>query len=250
MTACITGASSGIGREFAVKLSKMGFNLILISRNEFALKKLAASLPTKCKIIVCDLSDEDNCIKLAEKLKKYNISILINNAGFGDIGSFCETDLTTDLNMINVNLKATHILTKMLLPSFMQRNNGYIMNVASSAGLLPGGPYMASYYATKAYVTSLTCALNRELKEAGSNVHICTLCPGPVDTNFNNVAGVKFALSGITATAAVDYALRQMFKGRLIIIPTLRIRLAVFSSRLLPRRLMTAITGHQQKRKI
>jgi uncharacterized protein len=170
--ACITGASSGIGMEFAKRLSRMGYELILVSRNTKALKKLAGTLPCRCKIISCDLSDENNCIKLAEYLKTKNLTLLINNAGFGDWGSFDNTDLNKELDMINVNIKALHILTKEILKDFKKKDRGYILNVASSAGLLDGGPYMATYYATKAYVTSLTSSIYEELKEAGSNVHI------------------------------------------------------------------------------
>lgn len=250
MIACITGASSGIGREFAIKLSKMGYKLILVARNEQALNELAKSLPTKCKVMSCDLIDEQSCLDLADKLKKYNLSILINNAGFGDIGRFYETSLAVDLDMIDVNIKATHILTKELLPGFVTRNRGYILNVASSAGLLPGGPYMATYYATKAYVTSFTSAISRELKEAGSNVHICALCPGPVDTNFNNVAGVEFSLKSISAKYCANYALKEMFNRKTLIVPAAPIKLAVFASRFLPRKAVVAITGHQQKSKM
>ena len=156
-TACITGASSGIGYEMAKKLSALGYDLILVARNTKALKKLAASLDTDCEIYTYDLSDGKSCIKLGRKLsKRSDIHIFINNAGFGDIGDFEKTSMAKDISMINVNIRAMHILTKYMLRSFKTMNRGYIMNVASSAGLLPGGPYMATYYATKSYVTSLT----------------------------------------------------------------------------------------------
>ncbi len=248
-TACITGASSGIGREFAVQLSKMGYNLVLVSRDVKELKKLAAGLNTRCSIIPCDLSDEKACIRLAYKLRKYRLSVLINNAGFGDIGNFHQTSLQKDLDMINVNVKAVHILTKKLLPGFIRRNCGYILNVASCAGLLPGGPYMASYYATKAYITSMTCAIHEELKEAGSRVRISILCPGPVSTNFNRVANVRFSLPGIPASFCVRYALKQMFRGKMVIIPTLPIKAVVTASRFVPRNMMLAMTSKQQQRK-
>lgn len=248
-TACITGASSGIGKELALQLSKQGYNLILIARNQAALREIAAKVHTRCKIIICDLSDEDACINLAGQLKKYNISILINNAGFGDIGSFSETSLSKDLSMINVNIKATHILTKELLPEFIRKDRGYILNVASSAGLLPGGPYMAAYYATKAYVTSLTSAIREELKALHSNVSISVLCPGPVDTNFNNVANVQFALKGISASYCARYALEKMYTGKLIIVPTLTMKAAVLAARFLPRSIMLKITSRQQRKK-
>lgn len=249
-TACITGASSGIGREMAVALSKMGYRLILVARNQDALYQLAKKLKTRCLIIPCDLANEEACRELAIKLNKYRIDVLINNAGFGDIGNFHETSLATDLDMIDVNVKATHILTKELLPKFVKRNSGYIMNVASSAGLLPGGPYMATYYATKSYVVSLTGAISHELKALGSAVHVCALCPGPVDTNFNNVAHVKFTLPGITAKSCARYGLKCMFKRKMIIVPTTTIKLASFGARLLPRKLMLSMTAKQQVKKM
>lgn len=247
--ACITGASSGIGMEFAKRLSRMGYELILVSRNTKALKKLAGTLPCRCKIISCDLSDENNCIKLAEYLKTKNLTLFINNAGFGDWGSFDNTDLNKELDMINVNIKALHILTKEILKDFKKKDRGYILNVASSAGLLDGGPYMATYYATKAYVTSLTSSIYEELKEAGSNVHISMLCPGPVDTNFNNVAGVTFALSGISASYCAKYALSELFKGTLTIVPTFTMKAAVLAGKFAPRKLLIKITAKQQLKK-
>lgn len=247
--ACITGASSGIGMEFAKRLSRMGYELILVSRNTKALKKLAGTLPCRCKIISCDLSDENNCIKLVEYLKTKNLTLFINNAGFGDWGSFDNTDLNKELDMINVNIKALHILTKEILKDFKKKDRGYILNVASSAGLLDGGPYMATYYATKAYVTSLTSSIYEELKEAGSNVHISMLCPGPVDTNFNNVAGVTFALSGISASYCARYALSELFKGTLTIVPTFTMKAAVLAGKFAPRKLLIKITAKQQLKK-
>lgn len=251
-TACITGASSGIGREFALQLSRIGYDLILISRNAKALNQLASSLPTKCQVIICDLSNEDDCLALTDRLKTFNLRILINNAGFGDFGQFSKSNpqtLKKDLDMINVNIKALHIITKELLPGFIKRNEGYILNVASSAGLMPGGPYMATYYATKAYVTSLTSAIYQELKASGSRVHISMLCPGPVNTNFNDVAGVFFPLAGISASYCVSYAIKQMFKEKLTIVPTFTMKLVSICSRLLPRTFMVAMTARQQKKK-
>lgn len=157
--------------------------------------------------------------------------------------------MAKDISMINVNIRAMHILTKYMLRSFKTMNRGYIMNVASSAGLLPGGPYMATYYATKSYVTSLTTSLNGELKAAHSNVHICMLCPGPVDTNFNNTAGVTFALPGISAEYCASYALLQMFKGRVTIVPTFTMKAAVIASKLAPREFAAAIAAKQQMKK-
>lgn len=248
--ACITGASSGIGKEFAIQLSELGYNLILISRHPKEIKKYAAKLPTKCKIISCDLSDEASCIKLARRLRHFKISILINNAGFGKLGGFTETKLKNDLNMIDLNVKSVHILTKALLPGMIKNDDGYILNVASIAGLMPGGPFMSTYYATKSYVTSFTSAIAREIKEAGSHVSISALCPGPVDTNFNERANVEFSLKGITPQYCVSYALYNMFRRKLIIIPTLEIKLAALCMRFLPRKMGLAVISHQQKKKI
>jgi short-subunit dehydrogenase len=247
--ACITGASSGIGKEFAYLLSDLEYDLILVGRNSAALHEIADNVAVRCKCITCDLSDEKSCVKLGKKLRKYPLDIMINNAGFGELGTFAETKLKNDINMINVNIKAVHILTKAVLPGFIRRDRGYIMNVASSAGLLPGGPYMSTYYATKAYVTSLTTAIHGELRDLKSNVHISMLCPGPVDTNFNNVANVKFALSGIPADYCAYYALCKMFTGKLTIVPTFTMKAGVFGSRFLPRQVLAFMTGHQQKKK-
>lgn len=247
--ACITGASSGIGREFAKQLSSRGFDLILISRNTIALEELKKELNTNVEIIPCDLSDLDSVIELSHRLSTYKIHLFINNAGFGDLGVFDETDLNKDLDMIHVNIRALHILTKSVLKDMKAHDQGYILNVASSAGLLPGGPFMATYYATKSYVVSLTSAISEELKESKSKVHISALCPGPVDTNFNNTAGVSFSLDGISPEACVKSALKGMSKGKLIIIPTNYMKAAVSFSDKLPRMKALKLIAHQQKKK-
>lgn len=248
-TAFITGASSGIGREFAINLSHRGYSLILTSRNKSALDNLAASLNTDCTIIQADLSNENECAYLINEIKNHDIDILINNAGFGEIGSFDKTSLEKEINMINVNIKALHMITKAILPLFIKKDSGFILNVASSAGLLPAGPYMAAYYATKSYVTSLTCAIAHELKQSKSNVNISVLCPGPVNTNFNKTAGVKSALKGISAKKCADYALKKMFRGKLIIVPGIPIKLTVFAARIFPRKIIISMTAKQQSKK-
>jgi len=251
--ACVTGATSGIGKEFAKILGRLGYDLILVGRRTEKLNELKDSLtkhyPIRCKCITCDLSDREACLKLGKLLRKHDLDIMINNAGFGELGAFYETKLSNDLSMVDVNVSALHILTKAVLTDMIKKDEGFIMNVASSAGLLPAGPYMPTYYATKAYVTSLTTAINSELKDAGSNVHVCMLCPGPVDTNFNNVANVKFALDGIPADYCAAYALKQMFARKLTIVPTFTMKAAVISGKLLPRELAAKITGRQQMKK-
>ncbi|WP_155895222.1 SDR family NAD(P)-dependent oxidoreductase [Lachnospira multipara] len=248
--AVITGASSGIGKEMAKILSHKGYSLILVARNKVLLDELSATLPTKTKTLSLDLSKKADIFKLVKYIKKKKIDIFINNAGFGDVGDFDKTSLSKELDMIDVNIKALHILTKAALKIMKRRNYGYILNVASSAGLFYGGPYMATYYASKAYVTSLTTAISSELKASKSNVSISALCPGPVNTNFNNVANVKFDLSGISARECAKVAIDGMFKKKLIIIPTIYMKLAVFGNKFLPRQLSARIVGKQQSKKI
>lgn len=248
--AVITGASSGIGVEFAKRLAKKDYHLILVARRQERLEKLKKKLGTSCDIITADLGKEEECYRLFEEIKDKEIEVFINNAGFGDCGAFLEGDLEKELNMIQVNVKAVHLLTKLVLRKMEKQNAGYLLNVASSAGLMEAGPYMATYYATKSYVTSLTQGIAQELKEKGSNVYIGCLCPGPVDTEFNNVANVEFALKGITPGYCASYALKQMYRKKVVIIPTLQMKAAMTFGRFLPRSIYVKIASHQQKKKI
>ena len=204
MIALITGASSGLGKDFAIELSKQGYDLVLVARNKKELEKVKKLCITKCDIEVMDLSILANCTKLFKKYK--NIDLLINNAGFGLFGEFNNTDLEKEINMIDLNISALHILTKLYLNQMVKKDSGRILNVASSAAFLPG-PLMSTYYATKAYVFRLTTAIYEELRKANSNVKISVLCPGPVKTNFNNVANVNFSIKGVESDYVVKYAL-------------------------------------------
>lgn len=248
--AVITGASAGLGTEFARQLADKGYKLILTARREERLKDLAESLPAECVIIPADLSRKEECLRFFERIKEYKIDIFINNAGFGDCNSFLESDLDMELAMVDVNIKAMHILCKKMLQKMQEENHGYILNVASSAGLLPAGPYMATYYATKAYVSSLTQAVASELKEMGSKVYVGALCPGPVDTEFYDVANVQFTLKGITPEYCVEYAIKQMIKRQTVIVPTLLMKASTTMGRLAPRNLAIKITAGQQKKKL
>ena len=248
-TALITGASSGIGKEFARRYAEKGYRLILTARRESVLQRFGEELSTDVVIIPADLSDEKQCFELLEKLKDEDIDVFINNAGFGLAGSFLTTDIEREVNMIKVNDIAMHIMFKGILQKMDTRGSGTILNVASSAGLFPGGPYMAGYYASKAYVVSLTRAVVQELKEKGSNVYVCALCPGPVDTNFNRNAGVVFSLKGISASQCVSECLKEMDRKKIIIVPSVMMKAAVSLSKLAPAGLLTAMTGHQQKKK-
>lgn len=251
--AVVTGASSGIGEVFARRLAEEGYSLILTARRKERLKQLANELEkngTKCEIITADLSVTEECYRFVEKLSDKTIGVFINNAGFGDCGKFLETDVDKELKMIDVNIRAVHLLMKLILRKMEQQHGGYLLNVASSAGLIPAGPYMATYYATKNYVASLTRAVAQELKESGSSVYVGALCPGPVDTEFNDVANVKFRLDGITPEQCVDYALKQMKHKKTLIIPTFTIQAATTMGRFIPQSLYIRFAGKQQKRKL
>ncbi|MCR5632095.1 MAG: SDR family NAD(P)-dependent oxidoreductase [Eubacterium sp.] len=250
--ALVTGASSGLGFEFAKQLSARGYKLILVARRRDKLEQVQKSIKTESIIIAADLSERDECVRVITETLGLNIDVFINNAGLGDCGRFYETDANKDLQMIDVNVTAMHLLLKMMLQRMKSSKvtGGYILNVASSAGLFPAGPYMATYYATKAYVTSITQAIARELKEEDSEIYVGALCPGPVDTEFNDVANVEFALKGISAGYCVSYALKQMFDRRkVLIVPTLRMKLAVLGTRFLSRDQVVALTADQQKKK-
>lgn len=249
MKALITGASSGLGKEFAKQLYDMGFELVLVSRNREVLEQMKKQYGRKTKIIDIDLSSTFNCMQLYENVKKDKIDCIINNAGFGDCGFFYETSLDKDLNMIDLNIKAVHILTKIFLQDFLKNNRGFILNVASMASFSPG-PLMASYYSTKAYVLNLSEAINYDLKKNGSNVYIGCLCPGPVNTNFNNVANVNFSIKGMDAQKVVKYALNQMFKGKKIIIPGMKMKFNYFLSKISPYNLMGKVIYKVQKKKM
>ena len=248
MKALITGASSGIGRDMARVLSGKGYDLILVARDKKNLEKLKKELNTNIKIISMDLSDIDNCKKLYKEVKDDNIDILINNAGFGNIGSFRKTDLDKELNMIDLNIKALHILTKLFLNDFIEKDSGYILNVSSSASFQPG-PLMATYYSTKSYVTHLTLAIYEELKQMNSNVKISCLCPGPVATNFNNVANCEFKVKSLSSEYVAKYAIDKMFKNKLLIIPGFGIKMVYLFGRFVPSKLKLKITYNIQYRK-
>ena len=248
MKALITGASSGIGYEFAKVLSSYGYDLIIVARRKNRLEKLQKKLDTNVKIIELDLSKEENVYKLYEKTKNENIDFLINNAGFGLFGDFYKTDLDKELEMIDLNVKTYHILTKLFLKDFIKKDSGRILNVASSAGFL-AGPHLNTYYATKNYVLKLTMAIYQELKEINSNVSISALCPGPVNTEFNKVALGYFTIKGLSPEYTAKYAIKKCFKNKLLIIPGFSMKLGLFFQRFLPYKLQLKITSSIQKRK-
>lgn len=248
--AVITGASSGIGTEFARRLAKEGFPLVLVARRKDRLEQLAASLETECIVITADLSDMEECRRVMRELDSKEIEVFINNAGFGYCGETLNIETQTELDMIDVNVKAMHLFAKLALERMVKKDKGYVLNVASSAGLLPAGPYMSAYYATKAYVTSFTRGVAEELRRKKSHVYIGCLCPGPVDTEFNRVANVEFALRGISAYDCANYAVTQMFRKKVTIVPAFQMKALVVLSRFIPTKLYVRIAAKQQRKKI
>ena len=255
MLALVTGASSGIGRDMARYLNSLNYDLIITARDEEKLIELKQELNSKnsCKvdIILCDLTKEEKCKNLYNKIKeKYeNIDLLINNAGFGLFGSFLETDLEKELNMIDVNIKAMHILMKLFLNDMVKKDSGRILNVASISGFM-AGPLMSTYYGTKNYVVRMSQAIKEELKKKKSNVKISVLCPGPVDTNFNNVANVKFNLKSKSSKQVAKYAIDKTLKNKFIIIPGIDVKLARIGSKLAPDFIVAKVCYHMQEKKI
>lgn len=249
MTALVTGASSGIGRDIARRLGRMGIRLIISGRDTEKLEELRREIGVRrVKVIPADISRREECYRLYREASPYGVDILVNNAGFGLYGEFSETDLDRELEMIDVNIGAVHILTKLFLRDFRARNRGYILNVASTAGFMPG-PLMATYYSTKNYVVRLTQAIRQELAAEGSGVYAGAFCPGPVNTEFNRTAGVRFAFDGISSEYAAKCAVEGMFRGKALIIPTVIMKAAVIASKLVPENIVPKITIHIQKKK-
>lgn len=250
MKALITGASSGIGRDIARELAKIKYDLILIGRNEERLNDLKNELENSQKINVkiyaMDLSIKENVYRLYEQER--DIDLLVNNAGFGLYGEFTKTDLDKEVNMIETNITALHILMKLYLQEMVKKDKGHILNVASIAGFMPG-PLMATYYASKNYVVALSRAVHKELKKAKSNVKISVLCPGPVNTNFNNVANVSFKMDGLSSQYVAKYTVNKMLKGKFIIVPGTAIRLVRAFSEITPDIIKEEFSYHAQTKK-
>lgn len=246
MKALITGASSGIGRDMAKYLGKQGFDLILVARDKEKLEEVKKEIKTNVEIITMDLASEENCKELYNKVK--NVDVLINNAGFGQFGEFTKIDLDTELEMIKTNIIAVHTLTKLFLKDMVKNDNGYILNVASIAGFLPG-PLMATYYSSKAYVLRLTQSIQEELRKQKSNVKISVLCPGPVNTNFLSRAGVTFKTKSASSNYVAKYAVSQMLKGKKVIIPTFKIKCARFFCKIVPDSILAKVAYKIQKKR-
>lgn len=250
MKVLVTGASSGIGRDLAREFAKRNYELVLVARNVERLEALKQELiqdyDVKVEYLSVDLSKRENCIDLHNKVK--DIDILVNNAGLGDFGEFSETELTKDFSIIDTNITSVHVLTKLYLKDMKEKDCGKILNVASIAGFMPG-PLMATYYASKNYVVRLSEAIKEELHKAKSNVKISILCPGPVKTNFNNVANVKFELSSLSSEYVARYTVNKFLKNKFYIVPGFTIRAAKCLTKIVPTPIVAKVSYHMQKRK-
>jgi uncharacterized protein len=248
-TALITGASHGIGLELSRLFAEKGYRLILVARNGPRLseiqRELQKSFSTSVDFIVKDLSDPDAPKDVFDELRARNIDVhaLVNNAGYGWKGQFSEGDLNTQLDMIDVNVRAVTYLTHLALPFMVAKKAGYILNVASTAAFQPG-PLMSVYYATKAYVLSFSEAIADEVK--GSGITVTALCPGPTSTEFASRANMTtsrlFQGSGIMdAKTVAKLGFEGMMKGQTIVIPGVRNKVLATSTRFAPRRIITRI---------
>lgn len=249
MKALITGASSGIGKEFARILAARGWDLIIAARSTDKLNALKEELGgVNVRVITIDLSREQDAFDLYEHLQDEHIDMLINNAGFGAYGTFKKVPLERELELIHTNICAVHILTKLFLNDMLQRDSGTILNVGSMAGF-SAGPKLSSYYASKNYVVRLTEAIHEELRRQNSKVKISVLCPGPVNTNFNDVARVKFSVKGLDPHFVAQYALDKTEQGKMVIIPGALMKVTKFFEHFLSEKALTRVSYEVQTAK-
>lgn len=245
-TVLITGASSGIGKSLAHLFAKDGANIILAARSTEKMETIKKELEEKYHstifVYTCDLSNPKSAKELFQFTKEKNlvVDVLVNNAGFGNLGAFAETPLQEEFDMIQLNITALTILCKLFVKEMVQRKSGKILNVASTAAFQPG-PFMAVYFATKSYVLFLTEALAEELR--GTNVHVSALCPGPTDTGFQERAFSKtqptWKYMDVETVAQVAY--EGLKKNKTIIIPGFRNKLLAFAIRFTPRKLAVKV---------
>ena len=265
--ALITGGSSGIGYALAKEFYVKGYNLVLVGRDEKKLRQAAARLVQGnskdrrkshegsmtyggiVETVSCDLTRREECLRLHKLYQDRPVKVLVNCAGFGVYGQFTETALQQEMAMMEVNCGAVHLLMKLFLQDMEKRRVGTILNVASSAGLVPGGPCMAAYYATKAYVTSLTQGVAEELRAKHSSIHVAALCPGPVDTPFFGRAGIGASATAATPEAIARAAMRGLDRAETVIVPGFGNRMACVAARLLPARMILSVNRRIQEKK-
>jgi short-subunit dehydrogenase len=252
-TVLITGASSGLGLELAKLFAADGSGLILVARSQDKLALLAEDLGRQhgvpVRVMAKDLGDPTAPEQIVAELQRQGVrvDVLVNNAGFGALGHVASLDLNRQLDMVQVNITAPTHLTRLLLPGMLERRNGGILNIASTAAFQPG-PNMAVYYATKAFLLSFSEALGDEVRS--KNVKVCCLTPGPMATNFAAEAGMEgtrlFRLGALDARTVACAGYRGFRKGRVLVVPGWRNRLSVFAVRLLPRAVVRKVTGYLQ----
>ena len=252
--ALITGASMGLGAEFARLLASEGYDLVLTARNGTRLTSIQKEMEglhgARVHVIVADLGDPRVPVEIHERVRAAGIEVdvLVNNAGFGHYGMFSESDLDTELNMIQVNVTALVHLTKLFVRDMAARRRGRIVNVASTAGFQPG-PLQPVYYATKAFVLSFSEAIANELK--GTGVTMTALCPGPTLTGFQaranvgRVRGLRLMMR-VSPEDVVRAGYRGMLKGTPVVVPGALNKANVFLLRLVPRRAVTAVVRRVQ----
>ncbi len=254
MKALITGASSGIGWDMAHILAEKGYDIIAVARRQERLLKLQAELKTKVEVLCLDVTNPKRCKEVAQKAEE--VDVFINNAGFGAFGEFCDNDLEEELLMLDTNVRAVHILTKLVAQTFVKRNYGYILNVASLAAFFPG-PLFGAYYATKSYVLRLSQALSEELRRKKSKVSISVLCPGPVHTEFGKVAKVNFGngtekmgnLVVLNSRDVAEYAIQKMFAKKQVIVPGFVMKIAIQLRRIFSDKMLAKMVYFIQSKK-
>ncbi len=242
----ITGASSGIGKAIATELDNTNIEFILTARNTQSLKLLQSQLRAKSTIITADLSTQKGINSVCEKIQ--NVDVVINNAGFGENKSFIYSSTKTNIDMITVNITALTQITHATIQDMKKcKKSGVILNIASVAGFLPG-PYMAVYYATKNYVVSFTQAIAQEVREYG--IKIKAVCPGPVQTNFANVANVEKSdlfKHAVSVESIAKYIKKQINLNSVIAIPSIWFKISLFLLRFLPSSFIVKTVAKMQK---
>ena len=252
-TALITGASGGIGEEFAKVFAREKYDLVLVARSEDKLIKLANDLQSKygvaVQVIAKDLAKPDSPNELFDDLKNTQIDALVNNAGYATYGEFVKIDLQTELDEMQLNMVTLTHLTKLFLPAMVENGFGQILNVASTAALQPG-PLMAVYYATKAYVLSFSEAIAKELE--GTGVTVSALCPGPTESGFQQRAAMtdsRLVQSGLmSAQKVAERGYKGLVRGERVVIPGLSNKLGALAIRFSPRNMVTNLVMNMQKR--
>ena len=250
----ITGASSGLGKEFAKLYAQDNNNLVLVARSEEKLNEIKQEIQSQfnveCDIVVADLSIKEGWEKVYNytKEKGYFVNNLVNNAGFGDRTDFLEMDVDFQIKMTEVNCNSALFLTRMYLTEMVEKNEGHIINVSSIAAFLPG-PYMATYHATKGYLLLLGEAISYEIRK--TNVKLLTLCPGPFNSDFVSKAHNDYTfkkIKPIEASEVAKYGYKKSLQGKSVAIVGFKNKLSIFATRIAPRSFVTKTSAKTMKK--